>query len=394
MLTESAIKKELKEGRDVQLSDGKGRGTGRLVLRVKNGKADWYAQQWIEDDRRMSKIGSYPTINLSAARLEFATRFQPSIIQLKEIENAQPIGTVKELFDAYVSNMKANGQRSVKEVEGGLRRIAAAIGNDKPANKVTTKDIVEAIRPIYNAGYVSMADHMRAYVRAAYGWALKTKNDYRSKTADRFKLTGNPAENIPTERPQPGTRWLTVDELRKFWRWEGTQHPWNNSHPKNYIAVKMLILTGQRLEEIARLHTSMVNRDALIIEWPKTKNGKAHVLPITEPMLHILEQAVPNEHGFYFWSEVFPDRYITNQTIRLICTRYCEITKCKPFTARDLRRTCKTLSGQAGLTKDDRDRLQNHARGDVSSVHYDRYDYMREKRAAMEQWSDWILSRL
>jgi hypothetical protein len=38
-----------------------------------------------------------------------------------------------------------------------------------------------------------------------------------------------------------------------------------------------------------------------------------------------------------------------------------------------------------------RDRLQNHARGgDASSRHYDRYDYLLEKRAAMAKWSAYL----
>lgn len=50
----------------------------------------------------------------------------------------------------------------------------------------------------------------------------------------------------------------------------------------------------------------------------------------------------------------------------------------KIFTARDLRRTCKTLMGEAGISKEIRDRIQNHALNDVSSKHYDRYDYLPE----------------
>ncbi|HHC6764144.1 TPA: integrase, partial [Vibrio parahaemolyticus] len=33
-----------------------------------------------------------------------------------------------------------------------------------------------------------------------------------------------------------------------------------------------------------------------------------------------------------------------------------------------------------------RDRLQNHALNDVSSKHYDRYEYLAEKRNALELW--------
>jgi integrase len=60
------------------------------------------------------------------------------------------------------------------------------------------------------------------------------------------------------------------------------------------------------------------------------------------------------------------------------------------FVPRDLRRTFKTLTGKAGITKDIRDRLQNHALQDVSSLHYDMYDYLHEKRAAMVIWNDFL----
>ena len=46
--------------------------------------------------------------------------------------------------------------------------------------------------------------------------------------------------------------------------------------------------------------------------------------------------------------------------------------------------------GELGIAKDVRDRLQNHAYMDVSAKHYDRYDYMAEKRAAAERWCDFL----
>ena len=73
---------------------------------------------------------------------------------------------------------------------------------------------------------------------------------------------------------------------------------------------------------------------------------------------------------------------------------YCEepSNKTKKFTPRDLRRTCKTLTGAAGLSKEIRDRLQGHALQDVSTRHYDRYDYLAEKRDAVQVWDDYLRS--
>lgn len=64
------------------------------------------------------------------------------------------------------------------------------------------------------------------------------------------------------------------------------------------------------------------------------------------------------------------------------------------FTTRDLRRTWKTLAGKASISKIDRDRVQNHSMSDVSSKHYDRYEYLDEKAAAMQVWNDYVLDML
>ena len=63
-------------------------------------------------------------------------------------------------------------------------------------------------------------------------------------------------------------------------------------------------------------------------------------------------------------------------------------------TNRDLRRTWKTLAGQAGISKEIRDRIQNHALHDVSSKNYDRWTYMPEKRRAMERWNEFVTTLL
>ncbi|MNC76450.1 hypothetical protein D3C75_1281750 [compost metagenome] len=46
--------------------------------------------------------------------------------------------------------------------------------------------------------------------------------------------------------------------------------------------------------------------------------------------------------------------------------------------------------GAAKLTKELRDRIQGHAFNDVSSKHYDRYDYFDEKQRGLQRWASWI----
>jgi integrase len=74
--------------------------------------------------------------------------------------------------------------------------------------------------------------------------------------------------------------------------------------------------------------------------------------------------------------------------------RFCKDTEFEKFTARDLRRTVKTLMGKAGISKETRDRLQNHKLSDTSSKHYDRYDYLAEKRAAVAIWESMLTAMI
>jgi hypothetical protein len=59
-------------------------------------------------------------------------------------------------------------------------------------------------------------------------------------------------------------------------------------------------------------------------------------------------------------------------------------------TQKAARRRQKTLAGKAGVSKEIRDRLQNHALQDVSSKNYDRWNYMPEKRAGMAKWDRFV----
>ncbi len=54
----------------------------------------------------------------------------------------------------------------------------------------------------------------------------------------------------------------------------------------------------------------------------------------------------------------------------------------------------KTKMGELGISKDIRDKLHNHAQNDVSTKHYDRYDYMKEKRQALKIWETWLTQEL
>jgi integrase len=401
-LTDGEIRRALKQveqtGKQLSLVDGEGHGTGRLVLVMKpmptRVTADWMAQQWRERKRLKKKLGSYPSMSLSKAREVFTRDFADMIQKGRSIKIAGDTrpGTVADLFEAYVADLKASGKPSWKEAEKGLNKIADTLGRNRPARDIEPDEITDLIRPIYDRGKRSMADHVRSYIRSAYSWGMKSEHDYRSASQRRFRLLYNPAAGIPTEPKKVGTRWLDEEEFLRLYRW--LECPDTPVHPPYTRAVRILMLTGQRVEEIARLHVDQWDAGERIIDWSKTKNGKPHAIPVPEIAAELIESIKPNAHGWFFPSAMDPTKPVSHGTLYSFMWRQREREVIPVVTNRDLRRTWKTLAGQAGLSKEIRDRIQNHTLQDVSSKSYDRWNYMPEKRAAMKKWNTFVQAML
>ena len=230
-LTDGAIRQALKRversGKQETLTDGEGRGTGRLVLILKpmptRVTSEWMAQQWREGRRTKAKLGSYPALSLAHAR-EVFRRDYAEVIQrgssIKVAGDTRP-GTVADLFEAYVEHLKSADKPSWPEAEKGLAKIADTLGRTRLARDISPDDVLGVLRPIFERGKRSMADHVRCYIRSAYSWGIKSEHDYRSSSPRRFKLASNPAASIPTEPKVVGTRWLDEAEFVRLYRWLG-----------------------------------------------------------------------------------------------------------------------------------------------------------------------------
>lgn len=401
-LTDGEIRRALKQveltGKQLSLVDGDGHGTGRLILAMKpmptRVTADWMAQQWRDQKRIKKKLGSYPSTTLSKARELFSRDFADIIQKGRSIKIAGDTrpGTVADLFEAYVAYLKDAGKTSWKDAEKGLNKIADTLGRNRLARDIEPDEITNLIRPIYDRGKRAMADHVRSYIRSAYSWGMKSEHDYRSASSRRFRLAYNPAAGIPTEPKTVGTRWLDEEEFLRLYRW--LEYPDVPVHPPYARAVRVLMLTGQRVEEIARLHSDQWNSNERIIDWSKTKNGKPHAIPVPEIAAELIESIEPNSHGWYFPSATDPAKPVSHGTLYSFMWRQRDREVIPVVTNRDLRRTWKTLAGKAGLSKEIRDRLQNHTLQDVSSKSYDRWNYMPEKRAGMKKWDKFVRALL
>jgi integrase len=352
------------------------------------------AQQWRDGKRTKKKIGAYPSMSLGEAREIYKRDFADVIQKGRSIRIATDTrpGTVADLFEGYVTALKSAGKPSWKETEKGLNKIADTLGRNRLAREIEPDEIVEVIRPIFDRGARAMADHVRGYIHAAFGWGMKSDNDYRNTSPRRFRIPFNPATGIPTEPKVQGTRWLDEDEFVRLYCW--LECPDVPVTPSYLRAVQVLMLTGQRVEEIARFHVDQWDAKERIIDWSKTKNLQPHAVPVPSLAAELIESIKPNEYGWFFPSATDPSTPVSHGTLYSFMWRQRDRGVIPYVTNRDLRRTFKTLAGKAGVSKEIRDRLQNHALQDVSSKNYDRWNYMPEKRAGMAKWDKFVRALL
>jgi integrase len=408
MITEKQVQKIIKEAtasgkKSIELKDHGERGAGRLALvirpRAGTESVAWYAVYYLRGKRTKTKLGSYPTMSIAEARRRFHTECAPALSAGQDPAAAKrreaSAGTVGELFDAYIDHLRKDGKRSADLAHRLLLSpksgAATAIGIDRPAASITPGDIVPLLAKIHGRGARVLANVARSYISAAFNFGLKAEHDFtKADIGARWGLKSNPVAAIPSDvgARRAGDRFLSPAEFRIFWLWL------DEFRRRSVIASAAMLkmATGQRTEEVLRISDSGYDRQKTMLNWEKTKNGRAHSIPLPHQAVSILDQLVPNSHGLYFPHRRNPAVSACHQALMFVIRKFLsEHPDVAPFTARDIRRTWKTLAGDAGIPKEMRDRLQNHSKGgDVSSCHYDRYDYLPERRAAMSKWAAYL----
>lgn len=387
LITEPALQKALREvaaGKraEVKLTDPAPRGAGRLVAKVRPGLVEWYARRTTTDGRRaMQKLGTWPGMSIAEARRVFTEAPAPATSAAPALQAA----TFGDLVDGYLARLEREG-KGTKHPRGLLNHAAALIGHERQAGDVTPADVVRVIKPIFDRGARVQADAMRVYLNAAFRWGMKAEHDYRVATPRRWGIKANPVDAVPrdAEADRVGQRWLQAGEFADLLRWALA------SEAPSRRAIALLAMTGQRVHEIIDLRPGQWDREKRLLSWSKTKNGLPHTVPVCARAAAVLDGIEAGPGGWMFPSRTDPARPMTDAGVLRALQKYAARRGLEAFTGRDLRRTWKTLAGEAGLTKQERDLLQNHTEGDVSSRHYDRWQYLPEKRAAVTKWGAWL----
>lgn len=310
--------------------------------------------------------------------------------------------TIEAMFKARIVSMRTKDRANATEVERVLLRsknnAADFLGRTKAPCDVTSDDIVRFVSTFYKAGHRGAADKARGYLAAAFAWAIKSANDYTVTERQNWGVKHNPAAAVAKDHGAITVRDrnLSAAEIRLLWEYCSDGNAGFTDGVE--MTLKMMIACGQRVQETLRVCGSEIDLDAGLWKMPahKTKGRKrAHTIPlpgIIIPGLRRLKEA--NGDG-----PLFPSRngskgeLLGAISVSHAVRRWQDATETgiEAFQPRDLRRTWKSRTHDAGIDRFTRDLIQQHSKnGDTGSKHYDRANYDPQMRIAMDKWSRWL----
>ena len=285
--------------------------------------------------------------------------------------------TLRALCEAYCEGLKVKGKtKSATDALSAFRvHVFGTEFADKPAKEVTSRNISEIIRKVYESGKERTAGILRNYLVATYNSARKAPFDPKAlATLLPFDITTNPAEVISTIPIKRGDRHLSASELKAYLSSLGDS-------PTDLLLKVHLYSAGQRIAQLARVKATDYQPETKVLRLldPKGKRSepREHYLPLAPKAIAIVESMKKGNKRLFASDE------------RKAGARVSEISKAmgkESFDIGDLRRTCETMLAEMGISKEVRGQLLSHGIGGVQDAHYDRYSYMKEKHNALIAW--------
>jgi len=404
-----------------------GRGGGSLVVRVapNGGKLFYFRYTDPMRRQRMIALGAYDRngrtgLTLAQARekaAEYSRRYRADDrllaehVKAERDEQAKKLaeadrGTLAALLEAYADFLEKRGStETARNARSLIRRHVLEAWPEyaqKRASEIRPAEITTILRTVAEKGKGRTAGKLRAYMRAAYALALRAEHDASAPAALRpFGIESNPvaATAALTQFNRARDRVLTAAELGAYVRaLEALPRG-----PVRQALLAALYLGGQRTAQLLRLTPADVDLAGrtLALRDPKgrrTQGPRLHVLPITDAVAPILEEALAASAGAPWVFTFHGTRPIRPETLSKAVREIARALAKNPelqragasrgaFELRDIRRTCETMLAALGISREVRAQIQSHGISGVQARHYDRHDYMTEKRAALEAWA-------
>ena len=380
----------------IEVSDASCRGL--FIVVQPSGAKSWALRYRFGGKPAKLTLGRWPAMGLADARAAAGAALEridhgddpaadKRVAKVKDAATADPDrDTIREVIKLFMKR-HASRNRSADDVLAMFNREVMTPWGDRAIQSITKRDALAILDAIVDRGSPVTANRLRAHLNTLFNWA---------KGRDLIK--DNPLDGIKPPAPEkPRDRVLTDEEVRLLWGATGAM-----AYPFGPL-IRLLLLTGARLREIAHMPRSEINVDGTIWTLPadRAKNGDEHIVPIAPEARTIIEGLPKVGSGRLLFTTTGETPVSGFTRAKGILERLMTEAANKDraegadpvvipqFTLHDLRRTAAT--GMSGLRFPPHvvEAVLNHRSGTrrgIASV-YNRHDHFEEKREALTAWA-------
>lgn len=385
---------------------------GLYLVVQPSGAKSWAVRYRVAGQSKKLTLGQWPAIDLGSARdiarkalVTVAEGSDPNAQKKAAKQSASDAAAARDRVEEVVASfveryVKPNNKPSTaKETERLLLKDVVPAWKGRRIQTVARRDVIELLDAVADRGATVLANRVLAALRRMFNWCIE-RGIVDASPCDRIK-----APSAETSRD----RVLGDDELRLVWT-AAERLGW----PFGPL-VRLLMLTGQRREEVAGMRWGEVDLAKRLWTIPKerAKNGQAHDVPLSALAVDILQNVprVAGRAGFVFSttgeSSVSGYSNAKERLDRIMLDLAREEAKAAgvsdadaakielaDWRFHDFRRTVASNMARLGISLPVIEKLLNHTSGSFAGVVgvYQRHNYADEKRAAVEAWESFLQS--
>jgi integrase len=367
-LTDAAVRKLRPQGDrfylvwDLKLS-------GLAIAVHPTGKKVWKCIYSFDGKPRWLTIGKADLLNVDQARklaADILLKVTVGIDVQAERQASRGHGTFEELATRYREEYAKKKNKSWMQADALVTKNLLPKWAKLRAAEITRSDVKLLLSKMKSA---SVATQTLRAASAIFSWAIKE---------DIAGIKANPCHHVDMEGSESRERVLSDTEVPRFWE------AFDDAGYLHSLALKMILLTGQRPGEVLRMHRKHIEAGwwtlpgAPVPElgWNGTKNAQTHRVWLPKPAQAIIE-------GLDGEGLLFAGARGAVIQLAMPMQKICRALGVPGATPHDLRRTHGTLITGLGFGRDAMNRIQNHKDGGIASV-YDRHAYADENKKVME----------
>jgi integrase len=210
----------------------------------------------------------------------------------RRLENS--VAMVAERF--FERHLK--GKRQAKDTERAMRREIIVRWGDRPLDSITRREVIAMVEEIVDRSAPVMARNVLAFTKTFFKWCVA-----------RDLLDNSPAAMVEAKtligEKKVGKRVLSDDEIVAFWdATERLRYPFGP-------LFRLLLLTGCRVNEIARASWGEINGSILTIPPERFKSDAQHLVPLTKESQALLSEMPRFAKGDFLFSTTFGEKPVS-----------------------------------------------------------------------------------